>query len=169
VVSTGCEHTPPDSLPLALVGRLEKIDAASIVMAGGVRVFIRPGLWFPGCRLGTNLAVWAHLTHGAVCADWVEPAVALESGCPELERARRREKADILTAQAGESVVLCRRVVDALEEQTRLTLHVSPVVPWIRSWPMAACLAHDPTEAVGSLPRRPGLRTWRSTLKGGSA
>jgi len=117
VLSTSCEHTPPDVPPPTLVGRLEKIDAASVVMAGGVRVFIRPGLWFPGCRLGTNLAVWAHLKHGAVCADWVQPTDILESGCPGIELGRRRDQADILMEQARESVVLCRQVVDALEEQ----------------------------------------------------
>jgi len=133
VLSTSCGHAPPDLPPPTLVGRLEKIDAASIVMAGGVRVFIRPGLWFPGCRLGTNLAVWAHLKHGAICAEWVEPVDTVESGHPGIELARRRETAGILMEQARESVVLCRQVVDALTEQTCLTSHVSPVVPWIRS------------------------------------
>ena len=118
VLSTSCERTPRDLPPPTLVGRLEKIDAASIVMAGGMRVFIRPGLWFPGCRLGTNLAVWGHLKHGAICADWVEPADTPESGHPGIELTRRREKAGILMEQARESVVLCRQVVDALTEQT---------------------------------------------------
>jgi len=122
VLSTSCKHTPPDLPPPTLVGRLEKIDAASIVMAGGMRVFIRPGLWFPGFRLGTNLSVWGHLKHGAICADWVEPADTPESGHSGIELTRRRERAGILMKQARESVVLCRQVVDALKEQTpRLT------------------------------------------------
>src|SRR5262245_45092274 len=98
VLSRSREHAP-DLPPPTLVARLEKIDAASIVMAGGVRVFIRPGLWFPGCRLGTNLAVWAHLKHGAICAEWVEPVDTVESGHPGIELARRRETAGILMEQ----------------------------------------------------------------------
>jgi len=138
MLSTSCDHAPPDLPPPTLVGRLEKIDAASIIMAGGVRVFIRPGIWFPGCRLGTNLAVWAHRKHGAICADWVEPADALESGCPGIDLARRRDQARILMEQARESVVLCRQVVDALTEQTRFTSHVSAGVPRIRSLAVAS-------------------------------
>jgi len=87
---------------------------------------------FVGSSTGRS-AGFAHLKHGAMCAEWVEPADTLESGHPGIECARRRETAGILMEQARESVVLCRQVVDALTEQTRLTSHVSPVVPWIRS------------------------------------
>ena len=116
MVSTGCEHIPPDSLPLALVGRLEKIDAASIVMAGGMPcLFVRDS--------GSLDADSARISRCGVISSMGRFVQQTLLNDPGIELTRRRAKAGILMEQARESVVLYRQVVDALKE------HASPHAP----------------------------------------
>ena len=65
---------PCPSAP-TVIGPLEQICGASILMAGGIRVWIRPGVSFPFAPRGTRLTVFGQRRGTQVYADSILPTV----------------------------------------------------------------------------------------------
>ncbi len=60
-----------------IVGRLRAVEGESIILGGGLRVFLSPGVPLPDCPVGTSLTVVAVSHQDVLYAQSIRPTLPL--------------------------------------------------------------------------------------------